>query len=535
MKFLNLKKYLAVLLGLLGFAAAVSAQPKDWKLNASDYEYSMSVTTALYYKKKVSTSSADYVAAFVGDELRGVAKLQYVKPLKSYVAFLLVYSNKSQNDTLTFKIYEGAQKVVLPGVNKLPFKSDKVYGTSAQPYYISDTAIPLDISLGEAQVKERLAIGTKVGKLSTFDVVGKKHSYFLVKGTGDNDNKYFAIVGDELRTNAFLNAKAQPQLSVRIESVNDLGYKVQKMFTIKVLPSDGSGQDIAIKELSLSSNTVAENKPSGTLVGELLAKGNLPGDKLTFGLIEGKGAEDNDLFEIVGNTLRTKKPLDFEEKPLRTVRIIVTSQASGVLEQALLVRILDVNEPPIILTKSLKIAENSPKGTLVGKIEAKDPEGGTLRYAHANQTSESSASETFDIGLHSGEVRVNNPKLLDYEKNKKIFLEVAVSDEQGLKTVFILTILLEDVIEAFLPVNNIITPNNDGFNDSWKIRNLAAYKGYSLLIFNAAGRQVYQSNDYQNDWEGTFEGKPLPSGVFYYIFSNPAQGRTFKGAISVIR
>jgi len=64
---------------------------------------------------------------------------------------------------------------------------------------------------------------------------------------------------------------------------------------------------------------------------------------------------------------------------------------------------------------------------------------------------------------------------------------------------------------------NTFTPNGDGVNDTWDIPSLAAYTGCTVNIFNRYGLLVYNSVGYPKSWDGTFEGKPLPSGTYYYV------------------
>ncbi|MBC7884315.1 MAG: gliding motility-associated C-terminal domain-containing protein [Saprospiraceae bacterium] len=66
---------------------------------------------------------------------------------------------------------------------------------------------------------------------------------------------------------------------------------------------------------------------------------------------------------------------------------------------------------------------------------------------------------------------------------------------------------------------NIFTPNNDGMNDQFVIPCLdnERFPGNRLIIFNEWGLEVYLNSPYQNDWEGTFGGNPLPVGTYFYI------------------
>jgi gliding motility-associated-like protein len=63
------------------------------------------------------------------------------------------------------------------------------------------------------------------------------------------------------------------------------------------------------------------------------------------------------------------------------------------------------------------------------------------------------------------------------------------------------------------------TPNHDGINDVWLVTLGSCLKLAKVDIFNRYGTRVYHSDDYKNNWNGTYEGKPLPDGTYYYIIS----------------
>jgi gliding motility-associated-like protein len=62
-------------------------------------------------------------------------------------------------------------------------------------------------------------------------------------------------------------------------------------------------------------------------------------------------------------------------------------------------------------------------------------------------------------------------------------------------------------------VPNVITANGDGMNDIFEIRYIDLYDVKKLIIFNRWGTIVYQSDDYQNDWDGG----DVSDGVYFYV------------------
>ncbi len=61
------------------------------------------------------------------------------------------------------------------------------------------------------------------------------------------------------------------------------------------------------------------------------------------------------------------------------------------------------------------------------------------------------------------------------------------------------------------------SPNNDGFNDTFKITGLANFPGSELSIFNRWGVKVYSATDYDNTWNGIWENGFVADGTYYYI------------------
>ena len=62
-------------------------------------------------------------------------------------------------------------------------------------------------------------------------------------------------------------------------------------------------------------------------------------------------------------------------------------------------------------------------------------------------------------------------------------------------------------------VPNVMTPNGDGMNDILEIRYIDLYDIKKLTIYNRWGTIVYQSEDYQNDWDGG----NVSDGVYFYV------------------
>jgi gliding motility-associated-like protein len=92
------------------------------------------------------------------------------------------------------------------------------------------------------------------------------------------------------------------------------------------------------------------------------------------------------------------------------------------------------------------------------------------------------------------------------------------------------------VIEDFaLIIANLITPNGDDKNDTWIIQNIENYPNTSVTIVNREGIIIYENGDYDNSWGGTYEGKIVPDGTYYYIVRFEDSDRIYKGGVTIIQ
>ena len=82
-----------------------------------------------------------------------------------------------------------------------------------------------------------------------------------------------------------------------------------------------------------------------------------------------------------------------------------------------------------------------------------------------------------------------------------------------------------------------ITPNNDGFNDTWIPLDIESYEKSLVQVFNRWGGLVFESiggTSYQ-PWDGTNEGAELPIGTYYYIIDLNTGDEPQTGPITIIR
>ena len=104
-------------------------------------------------------------------------------------------------------------------------------------------------------------------------------------------------------------------------------------------------------DLNLSSTIIAENQPSGSLVGAFSTVDVGSGDTFTYGLVSGAGSTNNASFTVdASGNLKTAASFNFETKNSYSI-LVRTTDAGGLwFEKQFTITVTDVNEAPTAAT-----------------------------------------------------------------------------------------------------------------------------------------------------------------------------------------
>jgi gliding motility-associated-like protein len=211
--------------------------PDTWKVNPSDYNNSMVITAVLNMESLESRNPGDVVAAFIGNEVRGVASpVTYLQSKDRYVASVIVYSN-DQSGLITFKLYDKTKNTVSNSVTlPVTFIADGKVGTFDNPLVIKDNTIPTELTLSNSSVNENKPVSILIGTLSVTD--GDQtdtHTLAFLDGTGFEDNAFFEIKNDALYTKSIFDFETKSTYTIRIQAEDNKKGKVVKTFQIGVV------------------------------------------------------------------------------------------------------------------------------------------------------------------------------------------------------------------------------------------------------------------------------------------------------------
>ncbi|MCC5923559.1 MAG: gliding motility-associated C-terminal domain-containing protein [Crocinitomicaceae bacterium] len=193
-------------------------------------------------------------------------------------------------------------------------------------------------------------------------------------------------------------------------------------------------------------------------------------------------------------------PYNFGNQPGVYEIIAITdafcTDSSGIVAT---IEIIDAPAPPVVNVPDLICHQNFTE-----LVTGTSPNGNLSWFSNEDLTDIVGQGETFQP--------IDVPGITTY---------YVIATENGCEsepTVFTVEV---DICSVIVPEG--FSPNGDGINDFFVIQNLNAFPGSKFTVFNRWGGEVYHSDDYQNNWDGTstsnlnIGGNQLPEGTYYYL------------------
>ena len=122
---------------LLSIVLRLQAKDTYWQCDMYNYQYDMTMYPELYVDGQIVKASGGYeLAAFCGDECRGVASVETIESTGKTYYYLRVRSNVSDNETVTFKCYDRAKQCELELDTTIGFESQSIKGFPSEPFVL---------------------------------------------------------------------------------------------------------------------------------------------------------------------------------------------------------------------------------------------------------------------------------------------------------------------------------------------------------------------------------------------------------------
>ena len=151
--------------------------------------------------------------------------------------------------------------------------------------------------------------------------------------------------------------------------------------------------------------------------------------------------------------------------------------------------------------------------------------------AQFTNTSTGYSSQIWNFGDGSGGSNQNNPAHTYPEEAGQYYVTLVVSNSNGcLDSVTQLVIVENDVI-YYIP--NTFTPDDDLHNQTFKPIFTAGFDiyQYQMVIFNRWGEIIFESNNAEVGWDGTYGGNLCQDGVYLWQITYKELGKDKRNEI----
>lgn len=352
------------------------------------------------------------------------------------------------------------------------------------------------LNLSNNSIRERSPIETFIGVLSDEDVdLEDIYSYELYNSSEYVDNAYFKIENDTLYSNWKFHQADKDTYTISVRSEDSGGNAIHKSFDITI-----SERNYPPTNISISSDTISEYQPIGTLVGVLSAEDNDIDDTHSYTIVH---STQGNAFQLRADSLFLNTDLNFSEKSLYDLIIKVTDgKEDGSYEQMLRINIVEA--PPVII---------SPHDTTICKEKSIQ----LFAIGDVDYTWMLPDGQEFDMG---SEVEITP------EESIRIIVH---GHRYGTDTA---TVTVSEDPSCFdFKVFEFVTPNDDGKNDYFEIFNQEYFAPVTVSIYDRQGGIIFSTEDYKNDWDGA----DLPEGSYAYKVEVPVLDKVQTGFLEIRR
>jgi len=382
-----------------------------------------------------------------------------------------------------FNMFSGAE--ALSNLNKraihFAFSANENWDIDWRPHLANSAPVDLN-STTALTISENQPVGTMVGEFNATDPEGDAITFSLAKDEGNDAPYPFQMEqnGTLRAAKSFDYESDDHNYTITVVAQDKYNAKMEGNFTVLV-------QDVNDAPADLNSTAVLaiyENQPVGSIIGEFNANDSEGGTlsysfvsgTASFSLVDIDGDGDHDIFfeDAYGNfhftenvegsfeeseflinsetgykkfnsahdlfnlntagVLTSDVVFDYENNASSyTIKVKARDELNATAEGNFTIVLLDQNEPPYDLNISapLRMLENQPAGTFVGKLAAKDQDEGDQLIYKLVRDREHLSNELFTLD-ENGTLRT--AEVLDYENNASLFIRAKATDKAGLLT-----------------------------------------------------------------------------------------------------
>jgi gliding motility-associated-like protein len=369
---------------------------------------------------------------------------------------------------------------------------------------------PTALALSNTSVLENAALGTNVASFSTTDAdANDTFTYTLISGTGSTDNASFTIVGNSIRTATLFDFETKSSYSVRVRVTDAGGLSFERAFTITVTDVNEAPTLTAISDRRVYNVATSQIvNLAGITAGPETAQ-------TTTTSVSTSNPSAFSAINVVGTQIQFTLAAGIAT-PQDVVVTVRVRDNGGVANGGVdtLVRTFRLGIDP------MPVATASPNLITLGAT------------AQLSATGANAVNYTWVAVGGSG--ILGSGASINVRPRGTTTYAVVVTNSFGYQAT--IPVLLTVIVDYKLVPNNLLTPNGDGVNDKWVIPNIDMYPDNEVMVYDKAGRAVFAKRGYNNEWDGTVNGKLLKEDAYFYVIKFNKDGALpIRGYVSIVR
>ena len=392
-------------------------------------------------------------------------------------------------------------------------------------------------------LSETLAKGTKIVDINEVE----EHN----DTDADGDNLYYSI--ESGANGDFVIDQASGIISVATGHAID--YETQDNYTLTLEVDDGYGNtNQATVDINI---TNADEDVNLSVADETVIEGDEGTTEMVFTIIASEQVANN--LTVDYKTADSAATSDADYLAVSGQATIAAGSSSDTVSVTINGDELEENDETFTFTISNNSAGTITGAAATGTIEDDDHtpvantdrdsthrEGAVTIDVLANDTDQDGDIKPASIKIIArpqtgagvtvadGSITVDFSIVPEFTGNDKLMYEVTDAGGNSDTATVYLTVHSKN---HTVNIPDSFSPNGDGRNDNFIIPGIKEHPNNELIIFNRWGNEVYRTQNYKNEWDGSTpnRNKKLPVGTYYYILHLKDSDKTKNGYIYLTR
>lgn len=205
----------------------------NWKVNPADFEYTVALTGVALIPCAETMDSGDMVAAFVGEQVRGVQFFDGLSGGRNY-CYMIIYDSIFSGSKVSFKLYDASEDTIYNALQMITFVENGTVGNVHDPFIFEVENKLENITIEGDSISIHAKPGSEYSRIyvqnlnsDTIDA-----AFEMVNDSLGIDNNLFEIIENKLILALDISKLSKNALQIHIRGISKNKCSIDKVLTI---------------------------------------------------------------------------------------------------------------------------------------------------------------------------------------------------------------------------------------------------------------------------------------------------------------